>query len=254
MNILAIMGSPRKEGNTYLVTKRIEEKLQQLGVIDLQYLFLRDADIKMCLGCTLCYNKGELFCPHKDDVPAIVDRMLQADGVIFASPTFVVNVSGLMKNFIDRLSYVCHRPAFCEKEALLVSTVAALGVQQTLIALASPVISMGFHVAGKVGVVTNSNAVCPVPERSYAKIDKAAESFFKAIQEQKYRSPHLYSLIGFRLRQKFFGGKDDPSYDARYWNAKGWLDPQKDYFIEVRVNGLKKIVARGAAKALEIIL
>ena len=46
-----------------------------------------------------------------------------ADGIIFASPVYVNDVSGIAKTWIDRLAYVCHRPAFAGKCAYLIATV-----------------------------------------------------------------------------------------------------------------------------------
>jgi multimeric flavodoxin WrbA len=49
--------------------------------------------------------------------------MHAADGVIFATPVYVMNVSALMKTFIDHFSYIYHRPRFFDKKALLLSTI-----------------------------------------------------------------------------------------------------------------------------------
>jgi multimeric flavodoxin WrbA len=45
--------------------------------------------------------------------------MMEADGVIFASPIYTFHVTGLMKNFIDRFSYCVHRPRFFGKKAMV---------------------------------------------------------------------------------------------------------------------------------------
>ena len=46
MKVLAIMGSPRKKGNTYKVTRKIEESMMQLRNVEFEYVFLKDVDIK----------------------------------------------------------------------------------------------------------------------------------------------------------------------------------------------------------------
>jgi len=58
MKILAIIGSPRKKGNSYKATKEVEERMKQLGKVEFEYLFLKDADLKMCSGCFNCVSKG----------------------------------------------------------------------------------------------------------------------------------------------------------------------------------------------------
>ena len=118
MKILAIMGSPRK-GNTYRAVQRIEENMKAMGEVEFEYLWLKDAGLADCKGCTVCFLKGEQRCPLKDGRKAIEQKMLSVDGVIFASPNYASNVSGLMKTFIDRFAYAGHRPRFYGQYALM---------------------------------------------------------------------------------------------------------------------------------------
>ncbi|MGE5473735.1 MAG: NAD(P)H-dependent oxidoreductase, partial [Ignavibacteriales bacterium] len=131
MKILVIMGSPRK-GNTYRATKKIEEFMQSLGNVEFEYIMLRDAGLSQCSGCLACFGKGEDHCPHKDSAHIIEQKMHDADGVIFATPVYGISVSALMKTFIDRFSYIFHRPRFFDKKALLLSTAGALGNKEVL--------------------------------------------------------------------------------------------------------------------------
>jgi hypothetical protein len=107
MKVIAIIGSPRK-GNTYRAIRRIEENMKTTGDVEFEYLWLKDAGLANCKGCTVCFPKGEQRCPLKDGRAEIEQKMLAADGVIFASPNYVSNVSGLMKTFIDRFAYAGH--------------------------------------------------------------------------------------------------------------------------------------------------
>ncbi|GIM28152.1 flavin reductase [Clostridium polyendosporum] len=253
MKILAIMGSPRKEGNTFLVTKMIEERLKQFDHnIQFNYLFLRDADIKMCLGCTSCFNKGEAHCPLKDDTLKIAENMIQSDGVIFACPTYVANVSGIMKNFIDRLAYICHRPLFYNKKALLVSTTGIAGLFQLFSSLSLAVSAWGFHITSKVGIVMGTNSIHSIPEKYFKQIDKAVAKFYKAVIESEKYSPSITSLTAFQYNQNYYRNNDESTLDAKFWREKGWLEVGKNYYVEARVNILKKIVARLITKILEI--
>ena len=90
--------------------------------VTFEYLFLKDVDLKMCRGCFSCVIKGEDFCPIKDDRAKIEDKMLKSDGVIFVTPCYCQNVSALLKNFIDRFSYVFHRPRFFNQKAMALAT------------------------------------------------------------------------------------------------------------------------------------
>ncbi|WP_269850614.1 flavodoxin family protein [Methanosarcina horonobensis] len=91
--------------------------MQDLGNIEFEYLMLKDADLSQCHGCFVCFTTGENHCPCKDDAPAIEQKMHSADGVIFATPVYGMNVSALMKTFIDRFSYIFHRPRFFDKKS-----------------------------------------------------------------------------------------------------------------------------------------
>ncbi len=62
------------------------------------------------------------LCPCRDGLAALRKKLLPADGVIAASPVYVEDVSGTMKNWIDRMAYHCYRPAFAGKLAFVVIT------------------------------------------------------------------------------------------------------------------------------------
>ena len=126
MRILVIMGSPRK-GNTYRAVKKIEEYMRSMDNVEFEYLMLKDANLLQCRGCYVCLAKGEEYCPCKDEAPLIEQKMHAADGVIFASPVYGMNVSALMKIFVDRFSYIFHRPRFLIKK-LFFSPLQALWV------------------------------------------------------------------------------------------------------------------------------
>jgi multimeric flavodoxin WrbA len=118
--VLVIIGSPRKMGNSFKIVKRIEKRMRTLGDIEINYLFLRDAHLELCRGCWSCLSVGDDRCPLKDDREAIEKLMLDADGVIFASPVYALNVTALMKNLLDRFAYTLHRPRFFRQKAMIV--------------------------------------------------------------------------------------------------------------------------------------
>ena len=70
---------------------------------------------------------SEGVCPLKDDVKEIQDKILEADGIVYASPIYVGHISGLLKNFIDRCFAIAHRPSFHDKYAASISAYAGIG-------------------------------------------------------------------------------------------------------------------------------
>jgi len=120
MKVIAFLGSPHK-GNGYRISKAIEQELKQLGVEEFERIWLKDVHMEVCMGCFACFSKGKDFCPLKDDKPEIERKLLESDGVILISPGYAWNVSGLMKNFIDRFAYTLHRPIFFDQSLMLVA-------------------------------------------------------------------------------------------------------------------------------------
>ncbi len=128
MKILICVGSYRKNGNTARVADLVEEKLVKLAAqahvpLEIETVFLAHQDIGLCRGCRVCFDKGEDLCPLHDDFLAVKAKMLEADGIVAASPIYVDDVCGTTKNWIDRLAHVCHRPQFAGKCAYLITTV-----------------------------------------------------------------------------------------------------------------------------------
>ena len=58
MKILAIMGSPNGKGSGYKIVKMIEDRMKAMGDVEFVYLFLKDTNLKSCIGCYTCMAKG----------------------------------------------------------------------------------------------------------------------------------------------------------------------------------------------------
>lgn len=102
--ILFISGSPRN-GNTSFI---LSEIFNSIGTGSKELVFLKDKNIESCKGCLFCHN--EPSCTIKDDMEELLTKMKSADIFVIGTPNYFDNVSGLMKNFIDR----CH-PFYKEK-------------------------------------------------------------------------------------------------------------------------------------------
>lgn len=100
MKIIALNGSPKRERNTAFLLQTVLHTAEELGA-QTELLHLTDYNIKPCTGCNRCMRAG--ICSIQDDDMKVLDeKMLEADGILFGSPTYFMNVSGIMKNFIDR--------------------------------------------------------------------------------------------------------------------------------------------------------
>jgi len=93
--VLLISGSNRR-GNTEYILKKFQEKLEKSELI-----LLKDKNIKYCEGCLACHNIQH--CIINDDINEIINKIINSDLIIFGVPNYFDNVSGLFKNFMDRL-------------------------------------------------------------------------------------------------------------------------------------------------------
>ena len=97
--IVAIYGSPRRKGNTATLLKKAIEGARDSGA-DVEEIVLRDLKISPCLEIYGCLQAGE--CAIKDDFQMVRDKILNAQGLILASPVFFYTVSSHTKMLMDR--------------------------------------------------------------------------------------------------------------------------------------------------------
>ena len=110
MKIIGILGSPRGVGgNTGRLLKLVLEGAIENGA-ETEIVLLRGETVKPCKACDTCHKKG--LCPQKDDFNEIKNRIIEADGLVLASPNYIFHVSAQLKAFIDRCCGVIHTIAF----------------------------------------------------------------------------------------------------------------------------------------------
>jgi multimeric flavodoxin WrbA len=111
MKIIAINGSHRVGQNTAKLCEVALDEAAALGA-ETELIELSQYNIDYCLGCNRCLFKTDCKI-QDDDMHLIVDKMMEADGIIMASPNYFMNVTGRMKTFIDRT-----RPLHMTRNAL----------------------------------------------------------------------------------------------------------------------------------------
>lgn len=106
MKVVAFSGSARKDGNTALVVKKCLAELEAEGV-ETELVQLAGKKVHGCIACFKCMEKKNLRCAvEKDDVNEFIEKMLQADGILLASPTYFADITPEMKALIDRSGMV----------------------------------------------------------------------------------------------------------------------------------------------------
>lgn len=98
--VLILSSSPRRGGNSDTLCDEFMRGALQAGH-SAEKLFLRDFSIGCCTGCGAC-SERQLPCPQKDDAAAIVQRMIDADVIVMATPVYFYTMAAQMKILIDR--------------------------------------------------------------------------------------------------------------------------------------------------------
>jgi multimeric flavodoxin WrbA len=96
---IGIFGSPRQNGNSDILLNSAIRGIETNGV-DIERIIVRDLKIAPCNSCGGCWEKG--VCVIDDDMQKIYSRLVDADGIIVASPIYFMGVSAQLKAFIDR--------------------------------------------------------------------------------------------------------------------------------------------------------
>ena len=156
MKILAIHGSPH---TTRSATRRLAgfvlEGAAETGA-ETEMIDLCDSRITPCTACEGCSFNG--ICVYEDDLPAIVERIKEADGIVFGSPVYLDNVSGQMKIFFDRLADAIHYQVLAGKYGCTVATTHTSGGDEVVAYQKHVMNYLGIVAVGGLSVVTGGNS------------------------------------------------------------------------------------------------
>jgi len=241
--VVAFVGSARKQ-HTYNAVSQFLNQLHSFGGVESEIVVLSDCNLEICRGCKLCLDRGEELCQFKDDRDMLIEKMMAADGVIFASPTYSFQVSAIVKIFLDRLGFLFHRPRFFGKVFTSIAVQGIYGGPKVVEYLDFVGNALGFNVVRGSCI----QSLEPMTDEMKRKNDKilAAQSreFYDSLRRQPvYPVPGLFKLMIFRMSRTSLALMLDESYrDFTYYRDQGWFE--SDYFYPVRLNAFKKVVGR----------
>jgi multimeric flavodoxin WrbA len=98
--VLVISASPRMSGNSDLLCDQFVKGAQESG-LQTEKIFLKEKRINYCTGCGFCSDRKK-GCSQKDDMAEILQKIVEADVIVMATPVYFYTMSGQMKTFIDR--------------------------------------------------------------------------------------------------------------------------------------------------------
>ena len=242
MKVTAFIGSGRKR-HSYYASEKFLQNLQALGNVEYELVRLSEYNLGTCKGCRVCFDKGEGFCPFKDDRDALIEKIENSDGVIFTSPNYSFQVSALMKIFLDRLAFVFHRPRFFGKTFTCIVAQGIGGGGKIVKYLNFIGKGFGFNVVKGCCIKTLE----PMTEEGNKKIEKIlarqSKRFYAQLVKKEYPSPSLWWLMVFRMgRTSMHKMLNEDWRDFTYYREHGWFD--SDYFYPVKLNPFKKLAGR----------
>jgi multimeric flavodoxin WrbA len=103
MKVVAIVGSPRKHGNTEILASHTLKAIAEEG-IETELIPLAGKEINPCDACMACEDSGE--CIIEDDFLPVLNKMIEADGIILASPVYFGSCSALLKALMERAGWL----------------------------------------------------------------------------------------------------------------------------------------------------
>jgi multimeric flavodoxin WrbA len=110
IKIVGISGSPVKDGNTETFLKKALEFSESIGGVETEFVSLAEKKVNSCRHCNWCVAKQKEGkpCALDDDMQEIYPIVLEADGLLLATPVYLGRLSGYMASFLDRLRAFVH--------------------------------------------------------------------------------------------------------------------------------------------------
>jgi multimeric flavodoxin WrbA len=218
MKILLVSSSPHKEkSKTFSLAKEVLAGLLQEGTY-VETVHLNDFTLLFCKHCEQCHE-NVLQCPLPDDVHTILKKMLEADGIILASPNYINQVTASMKSLFDRSAHFIHCKRLLGK---YVAGVVSSGSGQDKDVL--NYIEYYGHTCGAQYSGGVSSAAQSIDEKK-KEATKLGKKLAIDIQEEK-NYPEQLKVIE-RGKQHFRhiieARKEEWAGEYQYWREKGWL-------------------------------
>jgi multimeric flavodoxin WrbA/putative sterol carrier protein len=225
---VALNGSPHEGfGNTSQMLAMLRDYLTKEGFA-LEEIFLNQQHIEYCTGCGVCLEKGA--CWIRDDHKGVVQKLLEADAVILASPVYFRQVTAQMKTFLDRSLGYGHRPRGTWKPGLAVSVSAGWGETEVAQYLAGALRVYGAFAVGQLTAIGVGPGGFWGKEAVEGRAQDLARDLARAVKEGRRYPPTDRDLDYWN----FMGGlvKENREFmkaDYEHWQKVGILDSFEAY-------------------------
>ena len=218
MKVLLISSSPHKEkSSTFLLASEVLRGIEEEGAV-CETVHLDECTIFFCKHCESCH-KYILKCSLKDGVQMILQKMLDADGIILASPNYINQVTASMKALFDRSAHFIHCKRLLGKYIAGVVSSGSGQNKEVLDYIAYYGHACGAQYSGGVSALQRFG------QDNKAEAFKLGKKLASDIKEKKIY-PEQMQII--EQGKQYFARiiklrKDDWKEEYKYWVKKGWL-------------------------------
>jgi len=221
MKLLAVMGSPHgMAGNTGQLLEALVEAAKGAGAqVDL--FCLSDMDIKPCRGCGACHKTGE--CVIQDDFAQVKKALLEADGIVLASPNYIFSVSAQMKAMMDRCSCPIHCQALDGRYGAAVVTSGGGGEDEVADYAQRFLRAMGCWTVGGAGATAWQLADEGGKKEALQRAAELGRSLVQAISRKRTFPEQAEERTAFqeRIRELIVIHKEEWPYEFAWWQNVG---------------------------------
>jgi multimeric flavodoxin WrbA len=217
MKLLIISSSPRREkSNTFLLAKEVLKSCNAPKILEV--IHLCDLSIGFCRHCEECHKKI-LHCSIADSTLGILNKILEADGIILASPNYINQVTASLKALFERASHFIHCKRLLGK--YIVAVISSGSGQD------EDVLDYIKHYAHTCGAQYSGGVSSRVPV-SEEKMEEAYRLGLRLAIDIKEKKAYLKQIVLIEESKQHFKElikkrKNDWTEEYQYWQDKGWL-------------------------------
>lgn len=230
MKIVVVNGQNHK-GSTYHIGKLLVDHIK--GEKEIQEFFLPKDLNHFCLGCYNCIDDNTK-CPFYEEKNRIMQKIEEADLLIFTTPNYCMAPSAPLKSFMDLTFtyWVIHRVRECmlNKKAVVISTTAGAGANQAIKPVKRMLFYWGVPWIKTYGLGVQAMNWDGIATKKKAKIEKHVTKLAGQISKNKkthvsFKFKMLFNMM--RKMEKAHMGSGE--VERKYWEDKGWLGKKRPW-------------------------
>jgi multimeric flavodoxin WrbA len=221
LKILGINASPKGEkSQTRRLVMGVLEGARQSGA-DVTFIDICRLDIHYCTACGTCYTNGE--CVIGDDYAMLLEKMLDADGIVLGSPNYINQVTAQLKTLFDRMADVVHCQSLSGKYGCSVCTAGGAYADEVADYMNMALLNFGATTVGRVGVLVGADPNAIVGGEKQAKeLGRTLAEAIKTRWEDPFQEKHHHERKEYFKRLVSFN-KDLWKHEFDYWKGLGEL-------------------------------